>query len=126
MSAEKYTVVETSGTDESFTSMTEADLKAYVSINVATTMLGLAYAQYVRRLVLEGKLVAVKIQEQNYQKWYVSRVSIEKYLTGNRRTSGLRRYILKVDEENETKVREALTALGVEFTLELNYTRKTE
>ena len=95
--------------------------REYVSITDATSLLGMAHAQYVRRLVVGGKLGSIKVQLEYYQKWFVSRVSIASYLRINRRTNTDRRYILRTEKKNEAAIRKALDAVGVKYSLELNY-----
>ena len=100
--------------------------KEFVGITGATKLLGFAHAQYTRRLVIEGKLEAIKVQLPHYSKWFISRAGIKGYLSGARRTTSHRRYILKMDLDQEQKVRDALKAAGVEFDLELAYKGKDE
>lgn len=100
----------------------ESTLKSdYVGLSKATKLLGFKYSQYTRRLVLEGKLGAIKVKEAHYEKWYVALSSIDDYMEDTRRVNQLRRYIFKIDLENESKVREALDELGIEYDLELSY-----
>ena len=99
----------------------------YVSINDATKLLNFKYAQYTRRLVLEGKLNAIKVQYAHYAKWMILRKSIENYTTNKRRNvNGARRFILRTAIENQSKVQEALEKLDIVFELELSYIKKSK
>lgn len=95
--------------------------KEYVGITQATKLLGIAHAQYVRRLVVGAKLGSIKVQLEHYSKWFVSKVSIASYLKNSRRTSTDRRFILRTELKNEAGIRKALKDAGIEFSLELNY-----
>lgn len=119
----KLQVVETNGLSE-IVEIDEQELaKSYVDLKSATQELNFKFDMYTRRLLLEGKLIGVKIQRKGFSKWYVERASIEAYASKAR--SGMRRYILRIDSENEEQVREALSKLKIEYQLELNYKGKS-
>ena len=121
-------IVESTTVDETRTSISNDEVDAnYVSINDATKLLTFKHAQYTRRLVLEGKLNAIKVQYAHYAKWEILVESINVYNSRTRRSSsGKRRYILRTSVENEKKIREALTALEIPFELELSYQKKSK
>ncbi len=96
----------------------------FVSINDAKDVLGVGYVVYVRRLLLEGRLEGVKIQYKGYAKWWISRASIAWYREHVLRTRSGRRWIMKFEMSDETKVRAALDALGIDYELKLNYVKK--
>ena len=107
---------------EGTTKVNDSDLKkGFVGITQATKLLGIAHAQYVRRLVVGGRLDSLKVQLDSTAKWFISRESIAEYMKTNRRTSTDRRYILRTAIENEGAIRKALDAAGVTYQLELNY-----
>jgi hypothetical protein len=104
------------------TKVNDSDLKkGFVGITEATKLLGIAHAQYVRRLVVGGRLDSLKVQLDSTAKWFISRESIADYMKVNRRTSTDRRYILRTAIENEDAIRKALDGAGVTYQLELNY-----
>lgn len=101
--------------------ISDDDLSNYVGISRATELLGFKYSQYTRRLVLEGKLTAIKVKYDHYNKWMISLDSIDEYMANSRRTNQLRRYIFKIDQDQEDAVRTALNELGIQYELELSY-----
>ena len=121
-------IVESTTIDEIRTEITSDEVDTnYVSINDATKLLNFKYAQYTRRLVLEGKLNAIKVQHPHYAKWYILVKSINEYTTNKRRNvNGSRRFILRTKIENESLVRAALKALKIEFEFELSYQKKSK
>jgi len=120
-------ILEATSVDETRKSIDTSDIDAnYLSINDATKALNFRHAQYTRRLVHEGKLVALKVQYEHYPKWMISIGSILEYNSNTRRSNGLRRFILKFDLQNEEKVRAALEALEIPFDLELSYQKKSK
>jgi hypothetical protein len=104
--------------------------EGWQGINEATKTLGFKHSQYTRRLILEGKLddpePAERFQGKGYTKWMVSPKSLASYLEKVGVRGGSRRFTLKTDLENEEKVRAALDASGVEYTLELSYKGKAK
>ena len=113
--------------DEKRDSIDTSDIdENYLSINDATKALNFKHAQYTRRLVHESKLVALKVQYEHYPKWMISIESILKYNSNTRRSNGLRRFILRFDLQNESKVRTALEALNIKYELELSYQKKSK
>lgn len=113
------------GSKTTFESVTKAALeKDYVGINEAVGLLGVGYAVYVRRLVLEGRLEGIKVMYKGYTKWHISRASIEWYRKNVLRTMTGRRWIMKFELPDEAKVRAALDALGIEYELKLNFVKK--
>lgn len=95
----------------------------FVSIPDATRMLEFKYANYVRRLLLEGKLAGSKFAYEGFSKWGVSIESIAAY-KAKARSGGDRgrRYIMWMDVADEAKARAALEAAGITFNLEFAYT----
>jgi hypothetical protein len=116
----QHAVVEATSVDAP-ENISDEQLQNYVGISRATQLLEFKYSQYTRRLVLEGKLEAVKVKYGHYNKWMISLDAIDEYMSAHRRTNQLRRYIFKIDQDNEEAVREALDELGIEFELELSY-----
>jgi len=120
-------IVESTFVDETRVSIDTSDIdENYLSINDGTKLLNFKHSQYTRRLVHEGKLFALKIQYKHYPKWMISIGSIIEYNSNTRRSNGLRRYILRFDRQNETKVREVLKSLNIPFELELSYQKKSK
>ena len=103
----------------------EKELKAnYVGIKAAQKRMGLGYSQYVRRLLLQGKLEGIKADMGHYRKWFISLKSIEQYMDNSRRTEQARRFILRAELEDREAIEKALKAAGIEFELELAYKGK--
>jgi hypothetical protein len=102
------------------------ELESYTGIKGAQKELGLGYSQYVRRLLLQGKLEGIKVAHSHYNKWYVYRPSIEAYTENHRRTEQARRFILRAELEDREAIEAALEAAGIEYTLELAYKGKSE
>ena len=121
-------IVESTTVDEIRTEISSDEVDTnYVSINDATKLLNFKYAQYTRRLVLEGKLNAIKVQYAHYAKWMILRKSIAEYTTNKRRNvNGARRFILRTAIENQSAVQEALEKLDIVFELELSYVKKSK
>lgn len=104
----------------------ELEERGFIGIKEATTYLGVAHSIYTRQLLLEGKFdeptLPKKVEHKGYKKWWIAKVSLDAYRNSpRRRRVGLRRYLLRVDSKEESKVRKALDALGVEYTLEYTY-----
>jgi len=109
----------------------EMEQKGYIGIKEATTYIGVAHSIYTRQLLLEGKfdepIAPVKVQHKGFKKWWISKKSLQAHLDRpSRRRAGLRRYLLRVDSKEEPRVRAALDALKVEYTLEYTYKAKAE
>ena len=120
-------IVESTFVDETRVSIDTKDIEEnYLSINDSTRMLNFKHSQYTRRLVLEGKLRALKIRYSHYSKWEIEVKSIIEYNSNVRRSKGLRRFILRFDLKNESRVREVLESLNIEYELELSYQKKTK
>jgi hypothetical protein len=106
--------------------------EGWVGISEATNALGVKHAQYTRRLVLEGRLdtpdPCERFQGKGYSKWLISPASIAAYKAKAGQRSGLRRYTLRAEADQEQTIRDALNkALGQEnFTLEFSYQPKAE
>lgn len=131
--SQQYKVVEVSMAQDSVlpadlkvgSSISKAKLeKEYVGLSGAQAKMGVAHQQYVRRLTSQGKLEGIKVDMGHYVKWWVSLKSIEAYMENNRRTEQARRYVLRIELEDEVKVRKALKDAGVDFSLELAYKGK--
>ncbi len=120
-------IVESTFVDETRVSIDTKDIEEnYLSINDSTRMLNFKHSQYTRRLVLEGKLRALKIRYSHYSKWEIEVKSIIEYNSNVRRSKGLRRFILRFDLKNESRVREVLESLNIKYELELSYQKKTK
>jgi hypothetical protein len=100
------------------------DPKDYVGIKGAKAELGVGYTQYVRRLLLEGKLEGVKLDHGHYRKWHIYRPSIDRYMEEHRRTEQARRFILRAELEDREKIEAALDEAGIDYSLELAYKGK--
>lgn len=107
-----------------FENITATELATFVGIKDAPVLLGIAYTIYARRLLKEGRIEGVKVQYKHYQKWLISPESITYYNSHKATRTGMRRFLLRTSAENEDAVRDALGALGIEFTLELTYKAK--
>ena len=87
--------------------------------------MGLKHEQYTRRLVLEDKLEGCEKRDMgHYFKWFIPVASIEAYKARTATRAGTRRFILKMAPELESKVREALDQLDIDYSLELAYQGK--
>jgi hypothetical protein len=82
--------------------------------------------QYVRKLVLDDKIEAIKIGRKGYEKWYINPNSAEEYRQSSNTRGGKRRFIFKTDLENEDAVRQALDEAGIDYDLELQYQPKED
>lgn len=100
--------------------------KGYLSIVAATPRLGVAYNQYVRRLVLEDKLKGIKVACRGTTKWFVDIEGIGEYLSNKGGHGGLRRYDLRLNREDEMALRAFLVKDGITFKLELAYKPKED
>ena len=100
----------------------------YLSIIEATKYLRIKHDQYTRRLLHEGKfdtpLVAEKRDMGHYSKWFIAKVSLDYYQEHKRIRSGQRRFLLRADLDQESKIRKALDKLQIDYTLELSYQKK--
>lgn len=110
-----------------FAGIKPSDLKdatQFVSIKEAVSISGFAsHPLYIRQLLKAGKLEGLKLKLHGHEKWYVSVASIEYYNANKNTRTGMRRFLLRTSADNETAVRDALTALGIEYTLEFNYVK---
>jgi len=109
----------------------ELEAEGFIGIKEATTFIGVAHSIYTRQLLLEGKfdepVAPVKVQHKGFKKWWISKESLQAHLDRpSRRRAGLRRYLLRVDSKEESKIRKALDSLKVEYTLEYTYKAKAE
>lgn len=105
--------------------ITVAELsEAYTSIPGATSSLNFAYPQYVRRLLSEGRLTAIRVAIKGGSKWFIERAGIERYRDSTARSAMVRNYVLKIRKESEDAVRSALEGLGIEYSLTLSYDPK--
>lgn len=95
----------------------------YCSINDATIRMNIKHAQYTRRLVHEGKLDAILVQMKHYQKWFILIASINERVKFSRKLDS-RRFLLRIREDDEAVVREAIDKLKIEFSLELQFQKK--
>lgn len=82
--------------------------------------------QYMRKLVLDGKVEAVKVTRKGFNKWFVNPESLEEYQSQTVTRGGMRRFIFKTDLDNEPAVREVLDGLDIDYELELQYQPKSE
>lgn len=96
----------------------------FVSIPESIGMLKIAYPKYARRLVLTGKLKAIKVAIRGGSKWFIDKGSIRTYIDTTSRSRELRNYILRIPLEREDDVRSALKKLGISYELELAYVAK--
>lgn len=95
--------------------------KNYKGIAGGKKYLGLAYPQYVRRLLLQGKLEGIKVDHDHYNKWWIYIPSLDRYLENSRRTEQKRRFILRAELEDREVIERALEEAGIDFSLELAY-----
>ena len=98
--------------------------KNYKGIKESQKYLELGYSQYVRRLLLQGKLEGIKVDMGHYRKWFIFQGSLDQYLENSRRTEQARRFILRAELEDREAIEEALEAAGIEYSLELAYKGK--
>lgn len=107
-----------------FEELTAARLKTFKGIRDSRTHVGAAHDLYVRQLLHAGRIEGVKVQYKGYQKWLIDPASIDYYHSHKATRTGMRRFLLRTSAKNEDAVRDALTALEIEFTLEYNYKGK--
>jgi hypothetical protein len=97
----------------------------YTDLTGAIPLLKVKYRQYVRRLVVEDRISAVKIGIKGSVKWYLLKTSIARYVRERSRTVGIRSYKLRIPEEYEGGLRTAIAAYakekGFKFTFEKAY-----
>lgn len=95
----------------------------FVGLKEAKVLAGVAYSNYMRRLVTGGKVRGVKVFDSvlRSEKWYVSVGGIEDYVNGKRSRKGGRKFVLRMSVEDEGKVRKILEEEGIKFSLELAY-----
>ena len=104
-----------------FKDITIERLKTFKGIKDSQSHVGAAHALYVRQLLHAGRIEGVRVQYKGYTKWLIDPESIDYYHAHKATRSGLRRYLLRAKASNETAIREALDAIGIEYTLEFNY-----
>ena len=92
-----------------------------IDILLATKYLGFSYSIYTRRLYLEGKLEGVKKAIGKREKVFLLVSSLDSYKARVRVRTSKRRYLLYIDLELESKVRELLDRESIEYKLELAY-----
>lgn len=114
----------TEGTDGKPDLSIENVLKGYVTLKEAKESLGVAWVQYVRRILKEGALEGIRVSVAGGTRWLVTRESIERYRATRKERSSKRNYILKIDSEEEEEVRKALEEAGIEYELSLSYVKK--
>jgi len=130
--AKKITIVEIAlrrdrdADDNPFEEITIERLKTFKGIKDSREHVGAAHALYVRQLLHAGRIEGIKLQYKGYQKWLIDPESIDYYHSHKATRSGLRRYLLRAKATDETAIRDALNALGIEFTLEFNYKGKAK
>lgn len=95
-----------------------------VKIKDATPLLAMKNSDYVRRILLEGKLEGIFVRARGRRVWLISRDSITFYKQHKSKQHSHRRYIMKLNEVDEPRVRTALDALGIFYELKLAYKRK--
>lgn len=106
--------------------------EGFVDIKEATVIMGFKHALYVRQLLSRGNpekgtgLWGKKLQYKGYKKWWIDLKSIENYIETHRREAQGRRFILNTALENESKIRKALDALGIEYKFALSYKGKKD
>ncbi len=98
----------------------------FVTLADAKEMLGFSHKMYARQRVRSGDLEAVKVKVKNSPRWIVTRESIERYKTRQVRRGTQRNYTLRINPDEEAKVRELLKQNDVEYELELSYTKSTK
>ena len=103
----------------------EKDTTPYLSLRESTRFLGFKHGQYTRRLLKEGKFDsphrAIRVKEKNFSKWYISIPSLAAYQASRVVRESGRRYILRITQDDQVRVEEALTAAKITYTLELAY-----
>lgn len=110
--------------DDPFAELTIERFKTFKGIKDSREHVGAAHDLYVRQLLHAGRIEGVKVQYKGYSKWLIDPVSIDYYHEHKATRSGLRRFLLRANRSDETIIREALEALDIEFSLELNYKKK--
>jgi hypothetical protein len=112
---------------ETFDNITIDDVKErFLSIIEGTKRIGMKHPQYVRRLLVEGKLEGIKIVERGRYKWYITKTSIDRYKKAHNKINQKRRYILRIKADDEEKVRHNLNLLAIDYELELAYKSKAK
>ena len=110
----KVYIFEVSGdTDYNPEELTVSEVRSkYTDLEGALPLLNVRYKQYVRRLVVEGSINAVKIAIKGSVKWFLEIESIKARAENTSRSSGVRSYKLYIPEEYEGAVRKAIEAVG--------------
>jgi len=91
--------------------------EGFESLENTTTRLKMARTNYVRQLVLVGRLEGVKVEMRGFNKWFVERSSIDYYLQHKKRQLSMRRYLLRINPDDEAEVRNALFQLVEQGTI---------
>jgi hypothetical protein len=98
--------------------------KGYSDIPRATRTIGIAYPQYTRRLLLEGKLFGIKVATKGGSKWFIDNGSIEAYKYATSGAGKVRNYTLKIAKADEKAVRKLLTDSGLGYSLTIAFKTK--
>lgn len=96
-------------------------VERFVTLKEAKVLLGLAYGQYVRRLLKDGKIEGIKVKVSGGTRWLVTRESIRRYEAERRVYTTYRNYVLKIDPKDEAAVRKFIEGLDPEYSLALQY-----
>jgi len=111
--------------DDPFAELTVERFKTFKGIKDSRTHVKASHDLYVRQLLHAGRIEGVKVQFKGYSKWLIDPVSIDYYHAHKATRSGLRRFLLRAHRKDGTAIRDALEAIGIEYTLELNYKKKS-
>ena len=95
--------------------------ESFTDIPGGTRAIGIAYPQYTRRLLLEGRISGIKVATKGGSKWFLDLGSIEAYKYDTRGGGKVRNYTLKIAKDSEAKVRKALDKLGIEYDLTIAF-----
>ncbi len=111
--------------DTPYAKVTTEDLKEhFITLKAALPLLDLAWPQYVRRLMDQGKLSGIKVPVGNTTRVLVDRRSAERRAEQQKRRKNYRNFILRISLEDEAGVRAALKEAGIDYELEIASKKK--
>lgn len=99
-------------------------ISKFTDIRGCQKILGLAYSQYARKLLIAGRLEGIKLPLRGYNKWFITLESVQYYRTHTLRSLKLTRYDLRIFPDDESKIVKALDALDIPYSLEKAYKKK--
>lgn len=93
-----------------------------VSIKKAKELLAVSQTMYIRQRLWNGRLEGVKVDMGPYEKWFITKESINYYRENSLRANKPKKYILYVYPDSQDKLLDALRQAGIYFDLRPNYT----